>query len=181
MKQIRVVTGQEFENSISSDWILSPTKPSFVWTGHGRNVYDKIKSVGFDVHKFYLTDKSTFKKWDLISKTDNTKTADAKRYLKKKLLNWTLYSEPYFKVAKRGDLDKIGLEEYNKFVDEFYEVNNNNGMFNNVLNKMIENTIGIVTLDGFISIEDIEFRTTIVKTAWKGYHRITIQFRLKNL
>ena len=100
MRQTRVRTGQEFEDSIpTTDWIISPTKPSFVWTGQGKNVYERIKSVGFDAHQFYLTEKSTFKKWDLISKVDNTKTADAKRYLKKKLLRWTLYSEPYFKVA----------------------------------------------------------------------------------
>jgi hypothetical protein len=55
MKQTRVRTGQEFEDSISDvEWVKNPTKPSFVWTGEGRNVYERIKSVGFDVHKFYL-------------------------------------------------------------------------------------------------------------------------------
>ena len=182
MRQTRVRTGQEFENSIpTTDWIISPTKPSFVWTGEGRNVYERIKSVGFDAHKFYLTENSTFQKWDLISKVDSTKTADAKRYLKKKLLRWTLYSEPYFKVATRSNLNKIGLQEYNKFVDEFYELNCKSGTFDTIIKKMTENSIGIVTLDGFISIEDIEFRTTVVKSAWKGYHRITIEFRLKSI
>jgi hypothetical protein len=116
----------------------------------------------------------------LISKKDSTKVADAKRYIKKKLSSWTLYSEPYFKVATRSNLNKIGLKEYNKFVNEFYELNSKNGMFDTVIKKMTENSIGIVTLDGFISIENIEFRTTVIKSAWKGYHRITIQFKIKN-
>jgi hypothetical protein len=111
MRQTRVRTGQEFEDSISDvEWVKNPTKPSFAWTGEGRNVYERIKSVGFDAHKFYLTENSTFKKWDLISKMDSTKTADAKRYIKKKLSTWTLYSEPYFKVSTRSNLNKIGLQ-----------------------------------------------------------------------
>lgn len=182
MKQTRVRTGQEFEDSISDvDWVKNPTKPLFVWTGEGRNVYEKIKSVGYDANKFYLTENSTFKKWDLISKKDSTKTADAKRYNKKNLLRWTLYSEPYFKIATKDNLGKIGLQEYNKFVDEFYKLNSDNGTFDKIIMKMTENSIGIVTLDGFIPIEKIEFRTTIIKSAWKGYHRITIQFRLKSI
>jgi hypothetical protein len=181
MKQTRVRTGQEFEDSISDvEWVKNPTKPLFIWTGEGKNVYERIKSVGYDVHKFYLKESSTFKKWDLISKKDSTKTADAKRYIKKKLSRWTLYSEPYFKVATRSNLNKIGLEEYNKFVDEFYELNSKNGTFDTIIKKMTENSVGIVTLDGFIPIERIEFRTTVIKSAWKGYHRITIQFRVKD-
>jgi hypothetical protein len=91
-----------------------------------------------------------------------------------------LYSEHYFKVAIRSNLNKIGLEEYNKFVAEFYELNSKNGTFDTIIKKMTENSVGIVTLDGFIPIENIEFRTIVIKSTWKGYHRITIQFRVKD-
>ena len=95
------------------------------------------------------------------------------------LNSWTLYSEPYFKVATKIDLPKIGKDEYNKFVGDFYEYNKNTGLFDQVQKSMNSVSEGVLCIDGFIPNEELEFRTVIVKSAWKEYHRITLQFKLK--
>jgi hypothetical protein len=90
-----------------------------------------------------------------------------------------LYSEPYFKIASRGDLNKIDKETYNEFVTDFWNYNQNTGLFLKVEKEINQLSEGIQCIDGFIPKEEIEFRTVIVKSAWKGYHRITVEFKLK--
>ena len=180
MMQKRVTSGKIFEDSISTkEWIKSPTKPNFKWNGIGRNNFEKIINSKYDPKNFYLLPESTFDKWDLLSVKDSTKTADAKRYKNNKLTSWTLYSEPFFKMATRKDIGKIDKDKYNQFVNEFYQLYYNNGTIESIVNQMTKNSIGIVTMDGFIPIDKIEFRTIVVENAWKGYHRITVQFRIK--
>ena len=82
-------------------------------------------------------------------------------------------------MATRKDIGKIDKDKYNQFVNEFYQLYYNNGTIESIVNQMTKNSIGIVTLDGFIPIDKIEFRTIVVENAWKGYHRITVQFRIK--
>ena len=121
MMQKRVTSGKIFEDSISTkEWIKSPTKPNFKWNGIGRNNFEKIINSKYDPKNFYLLPESTFDKWDLLSVNDSTKTADAKRYKNNKLNSWTLYSEPFFKMATRKDIGKIDKDKYNQFVNEFY-------------------------------------------------------------
>ena len=91
-----------------------------------------------------------------------------------------MYSEPYFKVASWSDVDKIDKDTYNKFVQDFWDYNQTTDLFDKVQKGLNEQSEGVQFIDGFISKDDLEFRTVIVKTAWMGYYRITIEFRLKN-
>ena len=176
--QKRTKTGTDFENNICDEgWTRKPVSPRFTWTGKGRNVFDKMKYCGYNPKEFNLYDSSKFCKYDIVH--ENGEKREAKDYYINDLKKWTLYSEPYFKVAVKDHLKRIDVDTYNKFVDDFYEYNLGTGLYGYVVENMIECISGIQVNDGFIPKHELEFRTVVVD-GWRGYNRITIQVRIKS-
>ncbi len=180
MRQSRVKSGQDFELSLEKDgWIVKATSPRLKWIGEGYTNIEKIKNCKQDPTKLILNEnESSFIKYDIIYEETN-QVREAKKYTKEQLKGWMLYSEPFFKIASVGDANKISKTEYNSFAEKFYEYNLTTGLFDRVMENMKNSSEGIETPDGFIPKSDIEYRTVLLKFNWLGYHRITIQCRLK--
>jgi hypothetical protein len=176
--QPRTRAGIDFELSLQSDlWVQNEQKPKMVWDVVGRNVFEKMKNVDYDVTKFNLCDTSVLTKYDFTFHNNKDLAFEVKRYEKSKLNKWTLYSEPFFKVSTRAELEKIDTQTYNKFVSDFFTKRKD--IINKVLENISKNTLGIRVLDEFIPQHNIEYRAEILK-GWGGYDRITIQFRIKD-
>lgn len=177
--QTRATTGVDFEQSlITEQWLKSEIKPKMIWDVNGVNVFDKMKNVGYDVTKFNLSDKSIISKSDFVFVTDPTLRFEVKKYPKSKLKKWTMYSEPFFKVSTNDAANIVDINDYNKFVDEF--VDKRKDIITNVINSIGEGIIGVRCLDGFIQQHELEYKIEVLK-GWKGYKRITIMFRIKEV
>ena len=180
MRQTRVNTGKLFEQSLVTDkWVLKSKNPKPIWSGSGRSVFDKIKSVNFNYLDFYPLEGSNWGKCDIININDG-REREIKKYKKPQIEKWNLYSEPFFKVARRNQLNKINKDEYNHFLKKFYNHNLSNGFFENIVSEMTKNCEGIHIIGEFIPISDFEFRTILSENEWKGFHRIRIEFKLKD-
>ena len=186
MGQRRNKTGIDFEYSIceSLGWQRSAKSPRIKWSGEGRSNFKKIQSVNFDPTKFYPIEGSIFHKYDAI--TPNGDGVEIKKYNMEQLKNWTLYSEPIFKVASENAVNKVvgifgdgdyelAVNKYNKFIDG---VRLNVGQ--DILDNISNSNIGIELEDGFISQSNLEYRWVIVK-GWMGFNRLSIEFRIKNI
>jgi hypothetical protein len=179
MRQSRVKIGESFENTFKgTEWDVVRISPKIKWSGKGRNNIEKIKNVNYKVEEFYPLDETVWVKYDIVNRNDGRKR-ELKKYKINNLRKWTLYSEPFFKVSNREQLGKITKEQYNSFLNEFFFYNNDKGFFKNVISMMTKGCEGIKFEDGFIPMENIEFRTIISKRAWSGYDRIQIEFKVK--
>lgn len=176
--QTRCKTGIEFENSFTKQgWKKLNSSPRLLWTGSGRNNLQKIVSLDYDHTSFRLLGSSYFDKYDLYNPI-TYKYREVKKYYISQISKWTLYSEPYFKVASDWQVGLVDTNQYNNFVQKFYEYHTESGLFNEVQKRMIRTAEGIQFIDGFVPKEQLEFRT-VVLDGWAGYKRITIQFKLK--
>lgn len=174
--QKRAKTGTEFERGLSlSGWCRKSMSPRLKWSGVGRNNFKKIIECNYNPEEFLLLD-SVLCKYDIMNSEGEFR--EVKKYDTNKLKQWTLYSEPYFKVADRKQINIINIDKYNKFVDDFYQYNLSTGLFEKVIKGMTECITGIQFIDKFIPKEQIDFRTVVVD-GWSGYKRITIQFKIK--
>jgi hypothetical protein len=175
--QTRSITGVDFENSlVSKQWVKSEIRPKMVWNVTGKNVFDKMKNVDYDVNKFNLSEKSVINKSDFVYVSNTTLRFEVKKYTKDKLKKWTMYSEPFFKVSNDKDVNSVDVNVYNKFVDEF--VTKRKDIIDKVLNSIGDGVLGIRCVDCFIPQHKLEFSMTVRK-GWKGYKRITVMFRIK--
>jgi hypothetical protein len=178
MVQSRVKVGKNMETSLLKDgWIKKSTKPKLKWRIEGKNNIEKIINSNYDPIKFAILENVTLNKYDIYNLITK-KLLEVKAYFLSELKNWTLYSEPYFKISNRNQLNKITPEEYNDFLQRFYDHSNSIGLLKFIEQQMTSSNEGIVIKDGFIPKDNIEFRTVIVKKQWKGYDRIQIQFRV---
>jgi hypothetical protein len=176
--QTRAITGVDFEREIESEqWIRKEVKPKMIWEGEGNNVFDKIKNVNYDVHKFNLSDKSVFNKWDFVFHSDETLAFEVKRYRVRQFNKWLMYSEPFFKVSSKKNAEVVDVEIYNKFVNDFYT--HRQDIINRVLSQIGNGSSGIRCLDGFITQDKLEYKVEVVK-GWGGYNRITIFCKVKD-
>jgi hypothetical protein len=177
--QNRVQNGKLFELSLIKDgWIVKPKSPKFKWSGKGKTFIQKLKECEYQPELFILDESSNMCKYDIIHPETN-RVREAKKYDKNNLTKWTLYSEPYFKIATRIQQSRISVEVYNRFTNEFYNYHLTTGLFDRVIDKMTSCSEGIMVQDGFIPSKEIEFRTKLVENQWGGYNRITIQFRIR--
>jgi len=176
--QTRAITGTDFEKDINSKiWIRKERKPKMIWNVSGNNVFDKMKNVNYDVYKFNLRGDSILCKYDFVFHNNETLTFEAKRYEKKQLNKWTLYSEPFFKVSTHADREKIEVDVYNKFVNDFYT--NRKDIIDEVLQGISNSSLGVRCIDGFIPQHRLEYKVEVIK-GWGGYDRITLLFKVKN-
>lgn len=180
MRQTRVNTGKLFEQSLVTDeWVLKSKNPKPIWSGSGRSVYDKIKNIGFNHLDFQPLEGSKWGKCDIVNIHDG-REREIKKYKIDDIKKWKLYSEPFFKVSRRNQLNKINKDEYNNFLKSFYNHNISNGFFDNIVSEMTKNCEGIHIIGEFIPINKFEFRTILSENEWKGFHRIQIEFKLKD-
>ena len=176
--QTRATTGTNFEKQIENgQWKRNERKPKMIWDVPGNNVFDKINNVDYDVTRFNLREDSILSKHDFVFHNDDSLTFEVKKYEMKKLKKWTLYSEPFFKVGTRSHKEKVDINRYNKFVDDFF--NTRKDIINRVLENISKDSLGIRCLDGFIPQHKLEYKVEIVK-GWYNYNRITILFRIKD-
>jgi hypothetical protein len=176
--QTRATTGTNFEKQIENgQWKRNERKPKMIWDVPGNNVFDKINNVDYDVTRFNLRGDSVLSKHDFVFHNDDSLTFEVKKYEMKKLKKWTLYSEPFFKVSTRSDKEKVDTNQYNKFVDDFFNVRKD--IINRVLENISKDSLGVRCLDGFIPQHKLEYKVEIVK-GWCNYNRITILFRIKD-
>ena len=180
MIQARVKAGKTMEQTAQTDgWVKATSKPILKWRVEGKNNIDKIINSNYDPKVFSTLENITLNKYDIYNPTTK-KYREVKNYFKREINKWTLYSEPYFKIATRTQLSKITQDKYNEFIDKFYVHAKENGILNFIQQQMISSNEGIVLIDGFVPKEELEFRTIIAKSQWKGYDRIQIQFRRIN-
>jgi len=178
MIQSRVRAGKDMELSASKDgWVRKSTKPKLKWRVEGKNNIEKIKNSGYDPTKFTILENITLNKYDIYNPSTN-KRREVKSYNISEVSKWTLYSEPYFKIATKLQLNKITTDTYNDFLLRFYTYANDKGLLKFIQENMVSSNEGIVFKDGFVPLEKIEFRTFIAERQWKGYNRIQIQFRV---
>jgi hypothetical protein len=176
--QKRAITGNEFEKTLQTDqWIKREVRPSMKWSGKGRNVFDKIESIGYDVTKFNLREDSVISKSDFVFHNNDSMRFEAKKYEISTFKNWVMYSEPFFKVSNIKFLNLVDKDKYNKFVDDF--ITHRQDIIERVLNEMSQSNLGIRCIDGFISQDKLEFKVVKKESAWMGYHRITIMVKMK--
>lgn len=185
MGQSRSKTGIDFEKKICeyNGWIHKSASPRINWSGNGRTNWDKIVQTEFNPAKFIPNiERSIFEKYDAIN--ENGEKVEIKKYNSSKITNWVLFSEPIFKVATRsalktvinkfgkGDFD-TSIKVYNTFVE---------GIIPNVGDEILDNitrsNIGIQCEDRFVPQSELEYRWK-VKVGWKGYNRLSIEFRIK--
>jgi hypothetical protein len=176
--QSRSITGIQFEKSFtSSGWVRSSLSPRLAWTGRGRSNIEKIISLDYDHTNFVLLGASRYQKWDLYNPT-TFKYREVKKYYISQVFNWTLYSEPYFKVASESQFDLVDPIRYNEFTRNFYQMHTKSGLFTDIQERMIETIEGIQFIDAFVPKKHLEFRTVLLE-GWMGCNRITIQFKIK--
>ena len=186
MGQSRSKTGKIFEKSVCENkgWTSVDVKPRLFWSGNGRTNWDKIESINKDPSLFVPNlEKSRFEKYDAINQ--NGDKVEIKKYTSQDLLNWSLYSEPIFKIATRSVLSRVvtlfgdgdlGLSvvNYNTFLDGVIP-----NVSDDILNRITSSNVGIQCVDRFIPQSELEYRWNC-KKSWKGFNRYTIEFRLNH-
>ena len=104
--QNRVQSGKLFEQSLIKDgWIVKPKSPKFKWSGNGRSFVQKMRDCRFISELFILDESSSMCKYDIVHPETN-RVREVKKYMKKDLNKWKLYSEPFFKIANRNQQKK---------------------------------------------------------------------------
>jgi hypothetical protein len=176
--QNRSIIGSIFEKKVGQNGYVRVSKsPRLRYSGEGRTIIDKIKNSNLDPKKIKILDDSDFLKYDIVN-VETKEFWEVKKYQKSNITNWKLFSEPFFKIATKTQTKKIDKYDYNLFVDRFWDYNNKQNFFDTIIIKMTTNIAGIRIINEFIPINDLEFRF-IVKESWKGYKRITLEFKLK--
>jgi hypothetical protein len=184
MSQPRNKTGIDFEKEICTQkgWKHKSKVPRIIWEGKGRSNFDKLKSIDVDPLMFIPDfDKSKLEKYDAL--TQRGEKVEIKKYKVSDLNKFHIYSEPVIKIADKGSAQKaLGVfgskENYNKFIRDLKE-NFRNRMYDTRIQlSMIENSIGIQCIDGFIPKSDIEFKWEVCG-GWKGWDRLTLLFKIK--
>lgn len=185
MGQKRNKTGTDFEKQIceSNGFTHKAVKPKIIWSGIGRTNFDKIKNINFDPSLFKPDmSRSKFDKYDAID--SNGDPIEIKKYYKSQVTNWTMLSEPIFKIASRstvnrvtrlfgdGDFEKSKVV-YNNFLKEMTST-----VGIDILNKITNSFTGVQFIDGFVPNDKLEFRWQI-RESWMGYNRLSIEFKLK--
>jgi len=194
MVQKRVKAGKEFEEYIYRVHGLSRhmKRPRLCWSGEGRNNMDKLSSLDKNVNKFKpILSESKFIKSDAIDEDGNL--YEIKKYSKKQLKKYLIYSEPIIKVApsrsKWGVGDPFydtfkGAAEYNSFIENLLKTKWWNRYSGIILDSITHSNRGIYCKCGFIPHSQLTFRWVINKGEYgpifDGYHRLCIIFKLKD-
>lgn len=166
--------------------------PRIKWSGTGKNNMEKILSLKKNPKLFKpILSESKFTKADARGK-DGT-LYEIKKYSKKDIESYKLYSEPIIKVAP----SRKNWGEGNPYYDAFNTSNEYNDFIKKIVktkwwkkyNKTILKSIyksnsGIFSKEGFIPYSDLKFKWVINKGEYgpifEGYNRLSIIFKIKN-
>lgn len=186
-------TGKEFEEYIFRAYGLSRhmKRPRLHWAGKGKNNVIKLVSLNKNAEKFKpILSECKFIKCDAIDKEGNL--YEIKKYSKKQLKKYRLYSEPIIKVSpsrsKWGKGDPFydnftSSTEYNGFIENLFNTKWWTRYNQIILDSITHSNRGIYCKDGFLSHEKLEFKWVINKGEYSpifdGYHRLCIVFKLK--
>jgi hypothetical protein len=192
--QHRAITGLSFEVQVrkKEGFERYIKAPRIKWSGTGKNNMEKILSLKKNPKLFKpILSESKFTKADARGK-DGT-LYEIKKYSKKDIESYKLYSEPIIKVAP----SRKNWGEGNPYYDAFNTSNEYNDFIKKIVktkwwkkyNKTILKSIyksnsGIFSKEGFIPYSDLKFKWVINKGEYgpifEGYNRLSIIFRLKN-
>lgn len=192
--RIRVNAGYDFEKDIRKKHNFDRyiKSPRIKWTGLGRNNADKILSLGKDPELFKpIMEESKFIKAD--AKDKDGKLYEIKKYSKKDLKKFRLYSEPIVKVSPtrskwgKGNpfFDNFsGAEEYNEFIERMMKTKWWGKLSKIILDNIYMSNEGIFSKDGVIPNKCLEYKWVINKgeygSIFDNYHRLSIVVRIKD-
>jgi hypothetical protein len=193
MCQPRAKTGYSFERKVRKreGFERYIKAPRIKWSGEGKNNVQRLLSLNKDPELFKpIMEMSKFTKADARGK-DGT-LYEIKKYDRKDITTFKLYSEPIIKVAPsrskwgKGDPYYDSFKdnsEYNEFIYKLTKTKWWRKYNKTILENIYKSNSGIFSKDGFISHEDLEFKWVINKGEYApifdNYHRLTIVFRLK--
>ena len=178
MGQLRATSGLQYEKQFCNenpDWISDRKNPKLYYPGEGRSVHKKIKNFNYDVTKFEPSIVS-ITKHDLRTIIDG-RIAEFKGYQSSKCNKPKLYCE-FFKVARRNEQYIHDVKTFNKFLDEFYTHNINNGFLRTLEMGLMNSIDGIQLLDVFVPKCNLIFESKIVP-GWAGFNRLSLLFHIK--
>lgn len=191
--RIRVNAGYSFEREvrIKHNFDRYIKSPRIKWSGVGKNNVSKIISLGKDPELFKpIMEESKFIKADARDKNGNL--YEIKKYSKKELTKFRLYSEPIIKVSPtrskwgKGNpfFDNFnGPDEYNSFIEKIINSKWWKKHSKTILENIYKSNCGIFSKDGIIPNEMLEYKWVINKgeygTIFDNYHRISIVVRIK--
>jgi len=191
--QLRAVTGYSFEREVRSkeNFERYIKAPRIKWSGVGRNNVERLVSLGKNPELFKpIIEESKFVKADARDIVGNL--FEIKKYYKKELNKFRLYSEPIIKVSPRRSKWGKGnpyydnfkdAEEYNKFIYEITKTKWWKKYNKIIMENIYKSNNGIFSRDGFIPYSELEFKWVINKGEYApifdNYHRLTIVFKLK--
>ncbi len=191
--QIRAISGYSFEREVreKENFERYIKAPRIKWSGVGRNNVEKLVSLKKNPEDFKpIIKESKFVKADARDKNGNL--YEIKKYYKKELNKFRLYSEPIIKVSPPRKKWGVGnpyydnfrdFEEYNNFIVSLIKTKWWKKYNKKILENIYKSNSGIFSRDGFIPYSKLEFRWVINKGQYgpifENYHRLTIVFRLK--
>ena len=192
--RIRVNAGYSFERDVRKKYNFERyiKSPRIKWAGNGRNNVDKIMSLSKDPELFKpIMEESRFIKADAKDKEGNL--YEIKKYSKKDLKKYRLYSEPIIKVAptrsKWGKGNSFfdnfnGSDDYNNFIESIFKSKWWKKLNKKILENIYKSNCGLFTKDGAIPNELLEYKWVINKgeygTIFDNYHRISIIVKLRD-
>jgi hypothetical protein len=192
--RIRVNAGYGFEKDIrlKHNFERHIKSPRIKWSGSGRNNVNKIISLGKDPELFIpIMEESKFVKADARDKNGNL--YEIKKYSRKDLKKFRLYSEPIIKVcptrSKWGKGNPFfdnfnGSDEYNEFIYNITKTKWWRKYNQKILENICMSNEGIFSIDGLIPNSELEFKWVINKgeygTIFDNYHRLSIVVKIKD-
>jgi hypothetical protein len=192
--RIRVNAGYGFEKDIrlKNNFERYIKSPRIKWTGIGRNNVNKIISLGKNPELFMpIMEESKFVKADARNKDGSL--YEIKKYSRKDLKKFRLYSEPIIKVcptrSKWGVGNSFfdnfnGSDEYNEFIYNLTKTEWWKKQNQKILENICMSNEGIFSIDGLIPNSELEFKWVINKgeygTIFDNYHRLSIVVKIKD-
>jgi hypothetical protein len=189
----RVRAGYAFEREVRSKHNFERfiKAPRITWSGEGKNNAEKILSLNKNPEAFKpIFEKSRFDKADAKG-LDGT-LYEIKKYSRKELETYTLYSEPIIKVAptrrKWGAGDPFyeafkDSNEYNYFINGIVRTKWWRKYNSRIMKSITHSNCGLFTKDGFIPKNELEFKWVIndgqYGCIFDDYHRLSIVVRIK--
>ena len=191
--QVRAKSGYSFERKVRREEGFERyiKAPRIKWTGEGKNNVQKILRFHQPPRLFKpIIEESRFTKADARGK-DGT-LYEIKKYSKKDITKFRLYSEPIIKVAPsrskwgKGDpyYDSFkDSDEYNRFIHRITKTRWWRKYNQTLLENIYKSNSGIFSKDGLSPHNELDFKWVINKGGYsplfEGNHRLTIVFRLK--
>jgi hypothetical protein len=191
--QLRAITGYSFEREVRSreNFERFIKAPRIKWTGVGKNNVERLVSLKKNPKLFKpIIEESKFVKAD--AKDSDGILYEIKKYYKKELNKFKLYSEPIIKVSpRRSEWGKGNpfydnfkdSKEYNHFIYKMTKTKWWRKYNKIILENIYKSNSGIFSRDGFIPHSELEFKWVINKGEYapifENYHRLTIVFKIK--